>query len=88
MQQYTIVCISTDQLIVVLFDQFLIYVILCYRVLPESPRWLLTMCQGEKVMNVLKKAANFNGKELPGNTDKIIKQVIYYNLKQSFSLFF
>ncbi|XP_014270701.1 organic cation transporter protein isoform X2 [Halyomorpha halys] len=43
-------------------------------VLPESPRWLLTMCQGEKVITVLKKAAKFNGKELPANADKILKQ--------------
>lgn len=43
-------------------------------VFPESPRWLLTMCRTEKVMAVLHDAAKFNGKELPGNADKIIKQ--------------
>ncbi|XP_014283802.1 organic cation transporter protein [Halyomorpha halys] len=48
-------------------------------VFPESPRWLLAMRENEQAITILKKAANFNGKQLPDNFDKIINQDIAIN---------
>ncbi|CAH1407664.1 unnamed protein product [Nezara viridula] len=45
-----------------------------YWIVPESPRWLLTSCKKERVKDVLQKAAEFNGKPLPDNTDELIEQ--------------
>ncbi|KAL1139156.1 hypothetical protein AAG570_009216 [Ranatra chinensis] len=45
-------------------------------ILPESPRWLLTAGKVDKVMTVLEEASRFNKKELPPNTDKILKQSV------------
>ncbi|CAH1407662.1 unnamed protein product [Nezara viridula] len=45
-------------------------------VFPESPRWLLAMHENEQAIAILKKVANFNGKKLPDNFDKIINEDI------------
>ncbi|XP_073985223.1 organic cation transporter protein-like [Rhodnius prolixus] len=45
-------------------------------ILPESPRWLLSMGKSEKVLKVLEDAAKFNKMELPASVDKLIKQEI------------
>ncbi|KAK9875025.1 hypothetical protein WA026_005835 [Henosepilachna vigintioctopunctata] len=41
-----------------------------YFFLPESPRWLLATGKTDQVMDVLKKAAKYNNRELPPNIDK------------------
>lgn len=42
-------------------------------VVPESPRWLLCKGRVSEVKEILKKAARFNGRELPDNLDKYLK---------------
>lgn len=51
---------------------FTVY-LLCRFVVPESPRWLLCKGRVAEVKVILKKAAAFNGRELPDNLDKILK---------------
>lgn len=40
---------------------------------PESPRWLLCKGRVSEVKQIIKKAARFNGRELPDNLDKYLK---------------
>lgn len=61
------VCLTTFQLIKIKNR---------FRILPESPRWLLTMGKIDQVMEVLKEAARINKRPLPPNMDKVLKQVI------------
>ncbi|XP_022192162.1 organic cation transporter protein isoform X2 [Nilaparvata lugens] len=50
--------------------------LLLWWVLPESPRWLLTMGRVEETMNVLKEAAQVNRMELPPDTHKLLSRSI------------
>ncbi|XP_075227145.1 organic cation transporter protein-like isoform X2 [Lycorma delicatula] len=45
-------------------------------ILPESPRWLLTMGRVEETFEVLEEAARVNKITLPANTHKLLKQSI------------
>jgi MFS transporter, OCT family, solute carrier family 22 (organic cation transporter), member 4/5 len=45
-------------------------------VLPESPRWLLCKGRTAEVKKIVQKAAEFNGRALPDNIDKLLKQPI------------
>lgn len=42
-------------------------------VIPESPRWLLCKGRIAEVKAIIKQAADFNGREVPANIDKILK---------------
>lgn len=42
-------------------------------VIPESPRWLLCKGRVSEVKAIIKAAAEFNGRELPPNMDKLLK---------------
>ncbi len=42
-------------------------------VIPESPRWLLCKGRISEVKAIIKAAAEFNGRELPPNMDKLLK---------------
>lgn len=41
--------------------------------IPESPRWLLCKGRIAEVKAIIKQAAEFNGREVPANIDKILK---------------
>ncbi|XP_045499055.1 organic cation transporter protein-like isoform X1 [Colias croceus] len=41
-------------------------------VLPESPRWLLSMGRTKEAQAILEKAAKFNGREMPSDIDKLL----------------
>lgn len=75
--------------ILLIFNKFSV---LFYRILPESPRWLLTMGRVEETIEILEEAARVNKIVLPANTHKLLKQVcifvfmlvcIYQNVFQS-----
>uniref|UniRef100_A0A146LK24 Organic cation transporter protein n=2 Tax=Lygus hesperus TaxID=30085 RepID=A0A146LK24_LYGHE len=42
----------------------------------ESPRWLITMKDGDRALQVMREIAEFNKKDLPPNADKLVKQAI------------
>jgi MFS transporter, OCT family, solute carrier family 22 (organic cation transporter), member 4/5 len=42
-------------------------------VVPESPRWLLCKGRVSEVKEIVRKAAEFNGRQLPDNIDKYLK---------------
>ncbi|KAJ6636445.1 Solute carrier family 22 member 21 [Pseudolycoriella hygida] len=50
-------------------------IFLCFLwfVIPESPRWLLCKGRISEVKAIIKAAAEFNGRELPPNMDKLLK---------------
>lgn len=56
-----------------LWQIFDIFVNIHRFVVPESPRWLLCKGRVSEVKVILKKAAQFNGRELPENLDKYLK---------------
>ncbi|XP_014283794.1 organic cation transporter protein [Halyomorpha halys] len=43
-------------------------------IVPESPRWLLTSYNKDRLKDVLQQAAKFNGKPLSDNVDELIQQ--------------
>lgn len=42
-------------------------------VVPESPRWLLCKGRVSEVKEIVKRAAEFNGRQLPDNIEKYLK---------------
>lgn len=40
--------------------------------LPESPRWLLSMGKTQEAKQILEKAVKFNGREMPADIDKLL----------------
>ncbi|CRK97339.1 CLUMA_CG010731, isoform A [Clunio marinus] len=50
-----------------------VFLCLLWFVVPESPRWLLCKGRVSEVKQIIKKAAHFNGRELPENLDKYLK---------------
>jgi len=54
---------------------FLKNVYLLFRVLPESPRWLLAMRKQDKLMEVLKRGAATNRLPIPTDPEKILSKV-------------
>lgn len=42
-------------------------------VIPESPRWLLCKGRVSEVKAIIKAAAEFNGRDIPPNMDKLLK---------------
>lgn len=42
-------------------------------IIPESPRWLLCKGRIAEVKAIIKKACEFNGREVPANIDKLLK---------------
>lgn len=53
---------------------FFFFLLSFYRfVVPESPRWLLCKGRINDVKEIIKKAAAFNGRQLPDNYEKMLK---------------
>jgi hypothetical protein len=46
-----------------------------YRVLPESPRWLLAVGRKDEVLAILQEAARINKRTLAPSLDKVLRQV-------------
>lgn len=66
-------------LTVVLVLPEVIFIILFYFLIPESPRWLLTKDRGEEARVVIEKMADKNGRELPDAKKMEIKVEVQQN---------
>ena len=47
----------------------------CCRIMPESPRWLLSMGRKDQVVAIMQEAARANKLTLPASLDKQLQQV-------------
>lgn len=57
-----------------------VFVILFYSVIPESPRWLYTNNKHEQADVIVRKMAKVNKVELPEKLDVVVKVIININV--------
>lgn len=46
----------------------------CFFILPESPRWLIATGNFKKAAKIMKTIAKFNGKTIPDDYEKVLRQ--------------